>query len=283
MTDKRPIAIITGACGGMGQACARVLGRSHRLVLNDIDEARLAAFGQALVGEGHDVAARHHGDLAERGNCVALVRAATTAGRLGSIVHAAGVSPATGSWETIVRANLIGTEQLFQEIESCEASGYSAVVIASMSGHMARDDAAIDGLFDAPLAPDLLVRAEAVLAPHVKPNDQFGLGSVAYSHTKSANLRMVRARSTGWARRGNRIVSVSPGTVRTPMGMAEASANPLAQAVLDATPIGRWGSVLDIAMLVEFLCSDKAGFITGTDILIDGGVTAALKLGQLLG
>jgi NAD(P)-dependent dehydrogenase (short-subunit alcohol dehydrogenase family) len=236
-----------------------------------------------LLEDGYDVAATHHGDLSDRGTCVALVKAGVDAGPLCSIIHTAGLSPATGSWQAIIKTNLIGTEHLFQELEGAKASGYTAIVITSMAGHMRPDDAAIDRLFDAPLAPDLLERAEGAIAPLVDPQDAFGLGSIAYAYTKSANIRMVRGRSTAWARQGNRILSVSPGTIKTPMGLAEAAQNPGAKAVVDATPVGRWGSVLDIAQLCDFLVSDKASFITGTDVLIDGGVTAALKLGQLLG
>ena len=282
MTDLRPIAVITGACGGMGQACARALGGTHRLVLSDLDEGRVSAFAESLLREGHDVAGLHHGDLSERASCAALIGTATAAGSIGAIVHTAGVSPAIGPWELIVKANLVATEHLFQEIEASQASGLTAIVIASMAGHMRPGDPVVDALFDTPLAPDLFEKAEAAMAPHVDPNDQFGLGSVAYYFTKSANIRMVRQRSTAWARRGNRILSVSPGTIRTPMGLAEATNNPSAKAVVDATPLGRWGSVLDIAQLVEFLTSPKASFITGTDILIDGGVTTAIMLGQLM-
>ena len=283
MSNSRPIAIVTGACGGMGQAVARALGTAHRLVLSDLDEGRTAAFAESLLREGHEVAAIHHGDLAGRAACAALVGKAVAAGGLRTIAHTAGVSPATGTWQAIIGANLVSTEYLFQEIEASGVSGLAAVVIASMAGHMRPDDAAIDALFDAPLAAGLLDKAELAMAPHVDPADQFGLGSVAYGYTKAATIRMVRARSTAWARAGNRILSISPGTIRTPMGLTEANSNPAAKAVVDATPLGRWGSVLDIAQLVAFLTSDQASFITGTDILIDGGVTAAIKLRQLMG
>jgi len=282
MTDLRPIALITGACGGMGQACARAVGGTHRLVLSDIDAERVAGFADALLREGHDVAATHHGDLSDRETSADLVRAAGAAGPIRAIVHTAGVSPATGSWSAIVKANLVATEHLFQAIEASPATHYTAIVIASMAGHMRPGDPVIDALFDTPLTPDLLEQAEPALAVHADPGDRFGLGSPAYGFTKSANIRMVQGRSTAWARRGNRIVSVSPGTIRTPMGLAEAGSNPAARAVVDATPLGRWGSVLDIAQLVDFLISAKASFITGTDILIDGGVTTAIKRGQLM-
>ncbi|MDE0987610.1 MAG: SDR family oxidoreductase [Pseudomonadales bacterium] len=74
-----------------------------------------------------------------------------------------------------------------------------------------------------------------------------------------------------------RIVSISPGTIYTPMGRAEHDSNPAAAAVVQATPVGRWGSPNDIAAACEFLVSDQASFITGTDLRVDGGVTPALR------
>lgn len=277
MVSQRPIAIITGACGGMGQACARLLGINHRLVLSDVDEARISEFADHLVREGHEIVSASHGDIAERATSAAVVSAALQAGRLATIVHAAGLSGATGSWDAIVKTNLIGTEHLLQEIETSDVDGYTAVIIASIAGHLYPGDAELDSLFDEPLESGLLAQAEKMLGRHAA--DAFGIGAPAYSFSKAANIRMVQARAVAWARRGNRILSVSPGTIRTPMGLTEAEKNPAAQAVVDATPVGRWGSVLDIANLVEFLVSDRATFITGTDILIDGGVTAALRAG----
>lgn len=279
MADQRPIAIITGACGGMGQACARLLGINHRLVLSDVDEARISAFADNLLREGHEIVSASPGDIAERATGAALVSAALQAGRLVTLVHAAGLSGATGSWDAIIKTNLIGTEHLLQEIEASDTSGYTAIVIASIAGHLYPGDLEIDALFDQPLQVGLLAKAQKMLGRHAA--DAFGIGAPAYSFSKAANIRMVQSRSIAWARHGNRILSVSPGTIRTPMGLTEAENNPAAQAVVDATPVGRWGGVLDIANLVEFLVSDRATFITGTDILIDGGVTAALRAGRL--
>ena len=63
MAESKPsLAVITGACGGMGQACARRLGLSHALVLTDIDEGRIAALAGQLAGEGYTVAATLAGE-----------------------------------------------------------------------------------------------------------------------------------------------------------------------------------------------------------------------------
>lgn len=273
----KPIALITGACGGMGQACSRTLGHRYRLALTDISAARVDALAGALTAEGYDIACTHGGDLAEPAAVGTLLAGTRAAGPLGAVVHTAGVSPALGDWRAILRANLVATELLLREIENGSESGLVLVLIASMAGHRAVADPAIDALFDDPLAPDLPAQAEPLLSAYARPDDSYGLASPAYGTTKRANLRDVARRAAGWARRGNRIVSISPGTMRTSMGLAEASNNPAARAVVDATPLGRWGTAIDIADLADFLLSDRASFITGTDILCDGGVSAALR------
>lgn len=277
----RPLALVTGACGGMGRACARMLGGDYRLVLTDIAEPALAAFAAELDVEGHEVAAFRAADLGDAGAVGGLLDLARSGGSLRAVAHTAGLSPALAGWRAIVSVNLVGTENLLRAIEASGEGALSAVVVASMAGHMAPESAAIDALFADPLAPGLFEKAEPLLAAAAREGDPYGLASPAYGFTKRANIRSAERRAPAWGRGGWRINSISPGMIRTTMGMAEVDDNPAAKAVLDATPVGRWGSVVDIARLVAFLLSDRAAFVTGTDVRIDGGVTPALRYGQL--
>lgn len=274
--DLRSIAVITGACGGMGVACARLLGRRYRLALTDIRPAPLTDLAEALAREGYALAACVAGDLADPATTAALAAAVQEAGSLRSLVHTAGLSPALAGWEAILRANLVATEHLLAAFEPQLTPGTVAVLIASMAGHLTPADPDIDALLDAPLAEDFLQR----VAPHLqrlsRPDDAHGAASPAYGMSKRAVIRMVERRAPAWGRHGARIVSISPGTIWTPMGRTEADTNPAAAAVVAATPVGRWGTAMDIANAVDFLSSDLAGFITGCDLRIDGGVTPAL-------
>ncbi|TNE45982.1 MAG: SDR family oxidoreductase [Sphingomonadales bacterium] len=76
------------------------------------------------------------------------------------------------------------------------------------------------------------------------------------------------------------MVSLSPGFIRTGMTRKEVEERPDMRALLDSTPMARWGTVSDIVNVVEFILSDKASFITGTDIVIDGGLSARLLAQQ---
>ena len=109
------------------------------------------------------------------------------------------------------------------------------------------------------------------------PRDRFGPNTVAYNYAKSANLRSCRARAVTWAPKGRRINTVSPGMVSSPMGEKEIETNPMARSGVAATPMGRMGTPLDVANAVDFLTSPLSAYVTGADLLIDGGLVAFLR------
>jgi NAD(P)-dependent dehydrogenase (short-subunit alcohol dehydrogenase family) len=275
--SQSDIAIITGATGGMGRACARELGRGQTLVLTDIERKRLEDFAAGLREEGYRVGGVVAGDLSDAPVAGEVVEQARSLGRLRAVIHTAGLSPALATWDRILRANVVATELLLTALEAGLDEDFAAVLLASMAGHMAPADPALDALLAAPLADGFLQSAEALLEQRRRAEDPFGLASPAYGASKRAVIRMCEARATAWGACRARIVSISPGTIWTPMGRAEEKANPAAAAVVAATPMGRWGSPLDIAAAAAFLASDAAGFITGCDLRIDGGVTPALR------
>jgi NAD(P)-dependent dehydrogenase (short-subunit alcohol dehydrogenase family) len=79
-----------------------------------------------------------------------------------------------------------------------------------------------------------------------------------------------------WAKRGARINSISPGLIDTNMGRLEAAHQEMMAVMLQKTPVGRWGTAEEIAQVAVFLCSEQASFVTGIDILVDGGMTNVL-------
>jgi NAD(P)-dependent dehydrogenase (short-subunit alcohol dehydrogenase family) len=270
------IAVVTGAVGGIGQACASLLGRRYRLVLGDLDGRRLSDLADRLRAEGCEIVACVAGDLGQAGEADRLVATARENGALGCVVHAAGLSPALAGWDAIVRANLVSTELLLGAVERHPEPGLVAILIASMAGHLAPADPEMDGMMADPLSEGFLSALYGLVNRLAGSADAHALARSAYAQSKRAVLRTAEQRAAAWGKWGGRIVSVSPGIISTPMGRKEVEGNPYAQHTLDSTPVARWGSPLDIANAVDFLASDHATFVTGCDLKVDGGVTTVL-------
>jgi NAD(P)-dependent dehydrogenase (short-subunit alcohol dehydrogenase family) len=86
---------------------------------------------------------------------------------------------------------------------------------------------------------------------------------------------LARKTAPAWSKRGARIISLSPGIIDTPMGRQELSQQPMMQGMIDA--VGRMGTAEEVAAVAAFLVSPAASFVTGTDVLVDGGSVAIVK------
>lgn len=267
--QDRDVIVVTGT-GGMGMAIARRLGSGRLLVLADVVEEALERAAKQLRGEGHVVHAVRT-DVSKVESVRALAETAASLGRFRALVHTAGVSPVQANPERIVQVDVVGTALILDEFVKITGPGSVAVCIASMAGSMA------------PLPPE----AERLLAT-TPPEDLASLPildpakldpGAAYSVAKRANQVRVQAASLQWGKRGGRVVSISPGIISTPMGQQEL-AGPSGDAMrnmIASSGTGRIGTPEDIATAVEFLVSPGASFITGTDLLVDGGTVASLR------
>ena len=267
-----PVALVTGAGGGMGQVIAARLADRYALALSEFREEPLAQLVNMLAAQGVNPAATATGDLGSPQVLEPLM--ASCKGRLKAVVHTAGHSPQTGTWRQILDINLVTTAKLLDAIEAQMEPGLAVVLIASM-GRLVSPPAegALGEVLENPLAPDFLDRMEPFLGEEEqKPY-------TAYALSKLWVAREVSRRSIGWGPRGARIMSISPGMIYTRMGtsaVVEAGADVL----LEQTPLRRWGTPMDIANVAEFILSDKGSFLTGSDILVDGGtgqIIQALK------
>jgi len=263
---KTPVAVITGGASGIGLACAWRLGRSHQLVLVDNNHDTLESATAALRSAGFAVTPKEI-DVTVATALAGLADEVRALGRLAVLVNAAGLSPTMAGGRRIMQVNLVGTALVERAFLPLVEAGTAAVLIASNAGHMSAAAQAHEAALSRPLDPDLLSKLGA---DGESPE-------IAYSLSKRGVMLYCEAVAPDWAKRGGRVVSVSPGMIETPMGKLEFSKQPLMKPMLDMTPLGRWGQADDIAAAVEFLVSPQASFITGTDLRVDGGITPLFK------
>jgi NAD(P)-dependent dehydrogenase (short-subunit alcohol dehydrogenase family) len=173
-------------------------------------------------------------------------------------------------WRRIMAVNLCGAAHMGAALLPTLTIGSSAVFIGSLAGHTIQPEEIVRKALDDPLAEDFHERLLGALGREPSSNESYAL-------SKFGVMQMCRRVAAMWGVRGARINSLSPGLIETPMGNLEFERQPMKYELLARTPLARQGTMLEVADALEFLCSDRASFITGTDLLVDGGIAAVLS------
>lgn len=276
-----PVLVVIGV-GGMGEAIARRLGSGRPVLVADHSTERLEAVREQLHGNGYDVHAQQV-DVSDRGSLSELADRAAELGPITSVVHTAGLSPAQAPAHRIVDVDLVGTVHSLEVFGEVIAPGGAGIYIASVAGHIlgAAVDEGTATLFATASAAE--VAGAAVFTMPDVPEDY--TRALTYGYCKRGNQLRVQSAAVAWGRRGARVNCISPGVTATPMGWEEFNAefaHQAYEAMINDSPAGRFGTAEDVAAAAEFLLDNtKAGFITGTDLLVDGGVVAGIRSGAL--
>jgi NAD(P)-dependent dehydrogenase (short-subunit alcohol dehydrogenase family) len=256
----------------MGLATAKIVGRDHTVVLCDVRQDRLDAAVTVLEGLGITPTAVNC-DVTDRQAVTELFETAAALGAVTAVIHTAGVSPSMGDADYIMRTNAVGTVNVNEVFCQTAAEGSAIVNVASMAAHMLPDELIPTGKFPLALKDEAAFMTDMLAACDIAGEE--ARSGLAYALSKS----FVRWYSTSQAERFNgwglRVVSVSPGSVDTEMGRLEEQAG--AGAMVTDAAVPRWGKAEEMAELLAYCVSDKAGYLTGTDILNDGGVIASMR------
>lgn len=269
------VIVVIGA-GQIGQAIARRVSAGKHVVLADLRKSSAEEAAEVLADAGFDVSTTSV-DVSSRESVHALVETATALGDVTGVIHAAGVSPSQATPEVILAVDLYGTALVLEEFGNIIAPGGSAVVIASQSGHRL---GALTAQQDASLAttPADELRALPLLQP-----DQVADSLHAYQLAKRGNSLRVMAEAVRWGKRGARVNTISPGIIITPLAGDELT-GPRGEGyrrMIELCPAGRAGTPDEVGTVGALLMSPDGAFITGSDFLMDGGVTASYFFGEL--
>ncbi len=269
------VTVVVGA-GLIGQAIARRVSVGKHVLLADMRQDNADEAAQTLGNAGYEVSVAIV-DASSRADVHALAQTATGLGEVTGLIHAAGVSPSQASPATILKVDLYGTALVLEEFGDVIAPGGAGVVIASQSGHRLP-----------PLSPEqnkaLATRPveELLGLPFLAP-DQLTDSLHAYQIAKRANALRVMAEAVRWGRRGARVNTISPGIVITPLAKDELT-GPRGDGyrrMIESSPVGRAGTPDEVGAVGALLMGPDGGFITGSDFLMDAGVTAAYWYGEL--
>jgi NAD(P)-dependent dehydrogenase (short-subunit alcohol dehydrogenase family) len=275
MNNNKEVVVLIGA-GAIGIAIARRISAGKHILLADISSENNETAAKILTEAGFIVSTTII-DVCFRASVNELAEIATAIGSVSNLIHAAGVSPSQASPEKILKVDLYGTALVLEIFGNIIAKGGSGIVIASQSGHR---------------LPALTIEEDKALA--ITPVEDLlslpllNINNVkdslhAYQLSKKGNSLRVRAEAVRWGKRGARINAISPGIIITPLAKDELN-GPRGESyrkMISASAAGRAGTPDEVGELAAFFMSEAGAFITGSDILIDGGATAAYFYGSL--
>jgi NAD(P)-dependent dehydrogenase (short-subunit alcohol dehydrogenase family) len=269
------VIVVIGA-GSIGQAIARRVSAGKHVLLADLREENAKAAAEVLSNAGFKVSTATI-DVSSRTSVHGLVAAATALGDVTGVIHAAGVSPSQASPATILAVDLYGTAVVLEEFGNVIARGGACVVIASQSGHRL---GALTAEQNAALAT---TPADGLLSLPMLQPDQVKDSLHAYQLAKRGNSLRVAAEAVNWGKRGARVNTISPGIIITPLAHDELT-GPRGEGyrrMVEACPVGRAGTPDEVGNVGALLMGPDGAFITGSDFLMDGGVTASYFFGPL--
>lgn len=269
------VTVVIGA-GQIGRAIARRVSAGKHVLLADLQKADADAAAEVLANAGFDVSTATV-DVSSRESVHALAETAAALGDITGVIHAAGVSPSQARPEVILAVDLYGTALVLEKFGNIIVSGGSGVVIASQSGHRL---GALTAEQDAALAT---TPADELLSLPMLQPDQVTDTLHAYQLAKRGNSLRVMAEAVRWSRRGAQVNTISPGIIITPLARDELT-GPRGEGyrrMIELSPAGRAGTPDEVGAVGALLMGSDGAFITGSDFLMDGGVTASYLFGEL--
>ena len=273
LNEDREVVVLLGA-GSIGMAIVKRISTNRTILLGGRNQERLDTKAKDLRDNGYSVETQTV-DALDYESVEKFAKKAAELGKIKYFIDTAGASPNQASPEHIINLDLVATSKAIDIFANYISKGGSGLIVSSQAGHMMNIPVEIEQQIA------LTPTDELKDLDFIKKDAMINSGA-AYAIAKRANHLKVRtAAATTWADKGARINSISPGIIVTPLAYDEfEAAGDAYQEMINSSAAKRVGTSEEIARAAEFLLNDDSSFITGIDLLIDGGVIAAINSGR---
>jgi NAD(P)-dependent dehydrogenase (short-subunit alcohol dehydrogenase family) len=267
--EMKNVCVITGGGSGMGLATAKLMGKNHYIIICGRSVNKLENAVSELKAEGIEVEA-YACDVSDFINIEKLANYARKIGKVKAVIHAAGMSPHMGDAKKIMEANALGTININNAFYNVMEEGSCIIDVSSMSAYLTPKIIMPVRLYKySVMDPDLFMRK---IMKRVNLFPEKVRAGVSYGISKHFVIWFAKQDAARFGAKGVRVLSVSPGNFETPMGELEKEE---ADLYTKYCAIKRFGHVREIASLFAYCASEEAGYLTGVDILCDGGLVAS--------
>jgi NAD(P)-dependent dehydrogenase (short-subunit alcohol dehydrogenase family) len=283
------IYVVVGGAkvGGIGIAVSEQLAQNGKVVMTGATQKEVDDGIAYMKSKNIDTIALVC-DILKEDDINQLVKITTSTGKIKGLVAVAGLTPTCGDWRLIVGVSLLGVNSLVKAFAPVMQRGSSIVLIGSSSPYMLRKemlDHIDDILYASDTDPDFMRK----ITPFIMSAGEQMACNLAYPIAKRGIHLMTRKFAVQLGEeKGIRVNCISPGIADTLASRAEyeasmkTEAKRMANMVNVYTPLKRMGNVREMATVIEFLLSDKASFVSGIDVTIDGGNVAYMRLNKLV-
>ena len=278
---KKTITVVTGGHGGMGKAICKELGKASAIVLAGRNEQKMAAAKEQFEELGIESYICKT-DIGDEAQVEALAAYAASLGEVKQVIHTSGVSPSDTGTENIIRINAVGTVNMVKAFYPVLAEGGVMINFSSVAAYTMPQTEEWAQAFECWDQPDFYDRMLALTGEAEDEESEFFRAGLAYAMSKKFVIYFTQKNVARFAEKHCRILSISPGCYLTPMHQKLIDNQPeTAENQLELIPAGRWGHPYEMGALTAFLCSAGAGYISGVDILADGGQNAGIFVPQI--
>ncbi len=268
------VCVITGGGSGIGLEAAKCMPKDRIIIISGRTEEKLAKGVEELRALGYTAFAKAC-DTSKRSSVRELVTFALTYGNIKNVINSAGLSPAMSTPDKILLVNALGTVYVNQEFSAVMKEGSVIVDVASNSAYILPSIILPKRAYKLADTNEGLFMHKMLKRSALAKKDPYQHAGLAYSLSKNFVVWYAKKCAFEYGKKGIRVVSVSPGLIATDMGNLEAENGGM---LIPYTAENRMGKPKELGFALATIADERNGYLTGVDVLIDGGSVSGMKL-----